>query len=614
MAAKDNKTESAKKNARTAAAAKSAAKESTKKAAAVKKDDKADKKETSAKAVNSEKPAVKKAAAVKATEKKAPEKKAEKKAPEKKAADKKASDKKTAEKKAEEGIAEAGAGTGKPAADKKTADKKDAAKKTAAVKSGEKAEGSGKKAAAAKQTSKKSDKKAKSGDDEFFPEADGEPEDHDEEMNDAEGAAQREIMFEEKLKSLINGAKKAGFMEYQEVIDTFTELNLDEEQFDRIWDALDKNRIVLRMEQMDDDDIPDEELAMEENAGLDLDMESLEAGVTDGANIEDPVRMYLKEIGRVPLLSAEEEIELAKRMELGMEAADKNKDLKQKLERLKAADKDPKKSKASKNNSENAHKIEELEKKIAENDEKIDSGKAAGQELSQANLRLVVSIAKRYVGRGMLFLDLIQEGNLGLIKAVEKFDYRKGYKFSTYATWWIRQAITRAIADQARTIRIPVHMVETINKIIRINRQLLQELGREPSPSEIAERMDMPEDRVREILKISQEPVSLETPIGEEEDSHLGDFIQDDNVPVPADAAAFTLLREQLNEILDTLTERERKVLTLRFGLIDGRARTLEEVGKEFSVTRERIRQIEAKALRKLRHPSRSKRIKDFLD
>ena len=403
-------------------------------------------------------------------------------------------------------------------------------------------------------------------------------------------------------------------MEYQEVIDTFTELNLDEEQFDRIWDALDKNHIVLRMEQIDDDDIPDEELAMEEGAELEYDMENLEAGVTDGANIEDPVRMYLKEIGRVPLLSAEEEIELAKRMELGMEAAEKNKELNAKLARLLDSEKSDKKGKNAKSASEIAAKKTELKKKIADNDAKIASGKAAGQELSQANLRLVVSIAKRYVGRGMLFLDLIQEGNLGLIKAVEKFDYRKGYKFSTYATWWIRQAITRAIADQARTIRIPVHMVETINKIIRINRQLLQELGREPAPSEIAERMDMPEDRVREILKISQEPVSLETPIGEEEDSHLGDFIQDDNVPVPADAAAFTLLREQLNEILDTLTDRERKVLTLRFGLIDGRARTLEEVGKEFSVTRERIRQIEAKALRKLRHPSRSKRIKDFLD
>ena len=280
--------------------------------------------------------------------------------------------------------------------------------------------------------------------------------------------------------------------------------------------------------------------------------------MTDGVSIEDPVRMYLKEIGKVPLLSADEEVELAKRMEEG--------------------DSDAKK------------------------------------RLAEANLRLVVSIAKRYVGRGMLFLDLIQEGNLGLIKAVEKFDYRKGYKFSTYATWWIRQAITRAIADQARTIRIPVHMVETINKLIRVQRQLLQELGREPYPEEIAKEMQLPVERVREIQKISQEPVSLETPIGEEEDSHLGDFIQDDNVPVPAEAAAFTLLREQLSEVLDTLTEREQKVLRLRFGLDDGRARTLEEVGKEFDVTRERIRQIEAKALRKLRHPSRSRKLKDYLD
>ncbi len=469
------------------------------------------------------------------------------------------------------------------------------------------------KKAAAKKADKKADKKLTEEEDEFMlPEDDFDEEEND--PNDPEAAALRETLFEEKLKSLISSAKKAGYMEYQEVIDTFTELNLDEEQFDRIWDALDKNHIVLRMEQIDDDDIPDEELAIEEGAELEYDMENLEAGVTDGANIEDPVRMYLKEIGRVPLLSAEEEIELAKRMELGMEAAEKSKDLNTKLAKLLESEKSDKKGKNAKSASEIAAKKAELKKKIAENDAKIASGKAAGQELSQANLRLVVSIAKRYVGRGMLFLDLIQEGNLGLIKAVEKFDYRKGYKFSTYATWWIRQAITRAIADQARTIRIPVHMVETINKIIRINRQLLQELGREPAPSEIAERMDMPEDRVREILKISQEPVSLETPIGEEEDSHLGDFIQDDNVPVPADAAAFTLLREQLNEILDTLTDRERKVLTLRFGLIDGRARTLEEVGKEFSVTRERIRQIEAKALRKLRHPSRSKRIKDFLD
>ncbi|MBQ1604987.1 MAG: RNA polymerase sigma factor RpoD [Lachnospiraceae bacterium] len=287
-------------------------------------------------------------------------------------------------------------------------------------------------------------------------------------------------------------------------------------------------------------------------------MDKIDLSAPDGISTDDPVRMYLKEIGKVPLLTAEEEIELAKRMELG---------------------------------------DQEAKKRIAE-----------------ANLRLVVSIAKRYVGRGMLFLDLIQEGNLGLIKAVEKFDYRKGYKFSTYATWWIRQAITRAIADQARTIRIPVHMVETINKLIRVSRQLLQELGREPTPEEIAEEMDIPVERVREILKISQEPVSLETPIGEEEDSHLGDFIQDDNVPVPVDAATYTLLREQIGEVLDTLTEREKKVLILRFGIEDGRSRTLEEVGKEFNVTRERIRQIEAKALRKLRHPSRSRKLKDYLE
>ncbi|HOO79138.1 MAG TPA: RNA polymerase sigma factor RpoD [Lachnospiraceae bacterium] len=403
--------------------------------------------------------------------------------------------------------------------------------------------------------------------------------------------------FDEKLKELLANAKKKNYAEYQEVIDTFAEFNLDEEQFDKIWDALDKNKIVLRLESMEEEEIPEEELTLEETTEIELDVESIERSLGDGVSIEDPVRMYLKEIGRVPLLSAEEEISLAKRMEAGMEAELAITELETAIEEEKKA-----------------AKKEKITKEIEDKKLIIADGKRAAQDLSKANLRLVVSIAKRYVGRGMLFLDLIQEGNLGLIKAVEKFDYRKGYKFSTYATWWIRQAITRAIADQARTIRIPVHMVETINKIIRINRQLLQELGREPAPSEIAERMDMPEERVREILKISQEPVSLETPIGEEEDSHLGDFIQDDNVPVPADAAAFTMLREQLDEILDTLTERERKVLTLRFGLIDGRARTLEEVGKEFSVTRERIRQIEAKALRKLRHPSRSKRIKDYLE
>lgn len=363
--------------------------------------------------------------------------------------------------------------------------------------------------------------------------------------------------FEERLKELVSMAKKKkNILEYQEVSDFFAGMTLEEDQIDHILDTLERHNVdVLRVTDEGDDLEPDEPFL---NGEEDIDMETLDLSVPDGISIEDPVRMYLKEIGKVPLLSAEEEIELAKKMEVG--------------------DQDAKK------------------------------------RLAEANLRLVVSIAKRYVGRGMLFLDLIQEGNLGLIKAVEKFDYRKGYKFSTYATWWIRQAITRAIADQARTIRIPVHMVETINKLIRVNRQLLQELGREPSPEEIAEQLDMPVDRVREIMKISQEPVSLETPIGEEEDSHLGDFIQDDNVPVPADAAAFTLLREQLVEVLGTLTEREQKVLRLRFGLDDGRARTLEEVGAVFNVTRERIRQIEAKALRKLRHPSRSRKLKDYLD
>ena len=362
--------------------------------------------------------------------------------------------------------------------------------------------------------------------------------------------------FDEKLKSLLAIAKKKkNVLEYQEIMDFFADMALGEEQFDKVLETLEQSGVdVLRI--TEDDDVDDEEIILSEED--EVDMENLDLTIPDGISIEDPVRMYLKEIGKVPLLSAEEEIELAKKMETGDQEAKKR--------------------------------------------------------LAEANLRLVVSIAKRYVGRGMLFLDLIQEGNLVLIKAVEKFDYRKGYKFSTYATWWIRQAITRAIADQARTIRIPVHMVETINKLIRVSRQLLQELGREPTPEEIAAEMNLPVDRVREILKISQEPVSLETPIGEEEDSHLGDFIQDDNVPVPADAAAFTLLKEQLVEVLGTLTEREQKVLRLRFGLDDGRARTLEEVGKEFNVTRERIRQIEAKALRKLRHPSRSRKLKDYLD
>ena len=368
--------------------------------------------------------------------------------------------------------------------------------------------------------------------------------------------------FSEKLVGLLELAKKKkNVLEYQEISDYFKDQPLDAEQMDKIFDFLEASGVdVLRITENSADDLMlDDDMDID---GLDdeeeVELDKIDLSVPEGVSIEDPVRMYLKEIGKVSLLTADEEIELAKRMEQGDEEAKKR--------------------------------------------------------LAEANLRLVVSIAKRYVGRGMLFLDLIQEGNLGLIKAVEKFDYRKGYKFSTYATWWIRQAITRAIADQARTIRIPVHMVETINKLIRVSRQLLQELGREPTPEEIAEEMKMPVERVREILKISQEPVSLETPIGEEEDSHLGDFIQDDNVPVPADAAAFTLLKEQLIEVLGTLTEREQKVLRLRFGLDDGRARTLEEVGKEFNVTRERIRQIEAKALRKLRHPSRSRKLKDYLD
>ena len=374
-------------------------------------------------------------------------------------------------------------------------------------------------------------------------------------VNNAEAEAARE-KFQEKLKELLSLAKKKkNMLEYQEISDFFADMQLDSDKFEKILDFLEANNIdVLRIT----DDDADDDILLEVDDDDEIEVEKIDLSVPDGVSIEDPVRMYLKEIGKVPLLSAEEEIELAKRMELGDQEAKKR--------------------------------------------------------LAEANLRLVVSIAKRYVGRGMLFLDLIQEGNLGLIKAVEKFDYRKGYKFSTYATWWIRQAITRAIADQARTIRIPVHMVETINKLIRVSRQLLQELGREPTPEEIAAEMNMPVERVREILKISQEPVSLETPIGEEEDSHLGDFIQDDNVPVPADAAAFTLLKEQLEEVLGTLTEREQKVLTLRFGLGDGRARTLEEVGREFNVTRERIRQIEAKALRKLRHPSRSRKLKDYLE
>ena len=368
------------------------------------------------------------------------------------------------------------------------------------------------------------------------------------------------VKFDEKLKALVAlGKKKKNMLEIPEINEVISDMELTAEQMEKVFEYLESQNIeVLRISGDVDVDVLDDEPDIILSEEDEVDMEKIDLSVPEGVSIEDPVRMYLKEIGKVPLLTADEEIELAKRM--------------------------------------------------------VDGDEDAKKRLAEANLRLVVSIAKRYVGRGMLFLDLIQEGNLGLIKAVEKFDYEKGFKFSTYATWWIRQAITRAIADQARTIRIPVHMVETINKLIRVSRQLLQELGREPMPEEIAKELDMPVERVREILKISQEPVSLETPIGEEEDSHLGDFIQDDNVPVPAEAAAATLLKEQLDEVLDTLTEREQKVLRLRFGMNDGRARTLEEVGKEFDVTRERIRQIEAKALRKLRHPSRSRKLRDYLD
>ena len=378
--------------------------------------------------------------------------------------------------------------------------------------------------------------------------------------------------IEEIVEQLLEKGRKSGVLTQSEISDALHEqAEITAEQLDDIYTTLGKLNIEviadIDAEVVDENPIVPEEDAEEVVSEKSI---SIDLSVDSGVNIDDPVRMYLKEIGRVPLLSADEEIVLAKQIEAGAAEDATYKD--------------------------------------------IQLAKKAKKKLVDANLRLVVSIAKRYVGRGMLFLDLIQEGNLGLIKAVDKFDYTKGYKFSTYATWWIRQAITRAIADQARTIRIPVHMVETINKLIRVSRQLLQELGREPSPEEIAKEMNMPVERVREILKISQEPVSLETPIGEEEDSHLGDFIKDDNVPVPADAAAFTLLKEQLEEVLGTLTEREQKVLTLRFGLEDGRARTLEEVGKEFNVTRERIRQIEAKALRKLRHPSRSRKLKDYLE
>ena len=370
---------------------------------------------------------------------------------------------------------------------------------------------------------------------------------------------EKTLTFEEKLEKLLELArKKKNVLEQKEIIDFFHGEILSPEQLDQIDEYLENNKVDVLAPDEDLEIDPELFLEEEDLEEEEIDVDHLELSMPEGVNIEDPVRMYLKEIGKVPLLTPEEEIDLAKRMEMGDESAKKR--------------------------------------------------------LAEANLRLGVSIAKRYVGRGMQFLDLIQEGNLGLIKAVEKYDYSKGFKFSTYATWWIRQAITRSIADQARTIRIPVHMVETINRLIRTSRQLLQELGREPLPEELAKKLDMPVDRVREIMKISQDPVSLETPIGEEEDSHLGDFIQDEHVQIPVDAATYTLLHEQLMEVLDTLTDREQKVLRLRFGLDDGRPRTLEEVGREFNVTRERIRQIEAKALRKLRHPSRSRKLKDYLD
>ena len=472
----------------------------------------AEKKTTPAEKKSTEKkPAEKKAAEKKPAEKKPAEKAAEKKPAEKKSADKKVTEKKPAEKKSAE----------KKATEKKPADNKPAEKKASEKKSAEK------KTAEKKPEEKKPEEKIKN-----------------------------------KLDELYEYGRSKGTITYKEIMDRLVELEMDADQLDHVLETLEAygvsvinetadRQVILTDEQAADQAAEAARIGGEDNTQIDL-------SVPEGISIDDPVRMYLKEIGKVPLLTAEEEIEIAKQLEAGDESAK--------------------------------------------------------QKLAEANLRLVVSIAKRYVGRGMLFLDLIQEGNLGLIKAVEKFDYRKGFKFSTYATWWIRQAITRAIADQARTIRIPVHMVETINKLIRVSRQLLQEYGREPTPEEIAREMGISEAKVREIIKIAQEPVSLETPIGEEEDSHLGDFIPDEDAPAPAEAASFALMKEQLMDVLDTLTPREEKVLRLRFGLDDGHQRTLEEVGKEFNVTRERIRQIEAKALRKLRHPSRSKKLRDYLD
>ena len=400
------------------------------------------------------------------------------------------------------------------------------------------------------------------------------------------------LINNEKLRELLARSKKKGKLESAELMEAVDDLNLEGEQMDQLYDSLEALNIDISAEEDLLAELPEEGPAAEEIAGMEEEELVDPNTLVNSFSIDDPVRMYLKEIGKVALLTPEEEVSLAQAMSAGNEAAEKLAELRR--QREEGAEIDP-----------------ALEAALRK---QYRAGETAKQKLAEANLRLVVSIAKRYVGRGMLFLDLIQEGNLGLIKAVEKFDCTKGFKFSTYATWWIRQAITRAIADQARTIRIPVHMVETINKVIRVSRQLLQELGHDPSPNEIAAEMNMPVDKVREIMKIAQEPVSLETPIGEEEDSHLGDFIPDEGASEPSEAASFTLLKEQLMDVLSTLTPREEKVLKLRFGIEDGRTRTLEEVGKEFNVTRERIRQIEAKALRKLRHPSRSKKLKDFLN
>ena len=501
-----------------------------------------------------EKKTVKKAATKKTAAKKEAADKPDKDDKEK--TPKKAETKKTEEKKTEEKKTEEKKSAVKKTEDKKTTEKKPAEKKETKKKDSEK--DAEKKDADKKEPEKKAaPKKAsskKTADKDAVKEETVSENKEESASEGNEAVESPENRFKEKCEGiLVIAKKKKNVLDYQEIMNYFQDSDFEADRMEKVFEFLETNKVDVKM---NDDVDEDEDIILDDEEEIDI--EKIDLSVPDGIGLDDPVRMYLKEIGKVPLLSAEEEIEYAKKMENGDEEAKKR--------------------------------------------------------LAEANLRLVVSIAKRYVGRGMQFLDLIQEGNLGLIKAVEKYDYRKGFKFSTYATWWIRQAITRAIADQARTIRIPVHMVETINKLVRVQRQLLQELGREPSPEEIAENMDIPVERVREIQKISQEPVSLETPIGEEEDSHLGDFIQDDNVPVPAEAAASTLLKEQLVEVLSTLTDREQKVLRLRFGMDDGRARTLEEVGKEFNVTRERIRQIEAKALRKLRHPSRSRKLRDYLD